>query len=571
MSERPIRAYSVGSRLEHNKRKMRVDMLSAEHNQNQSARVRAFSVGSRVKVGRELIHGHSNPIYLKKTSSQEVGDILSTLNNNIPSSSIDSTAASKPGNKKSSSTPLLVGLSGSKMSGSIDPMDDLMEIDFTKKDDDSLSTDSNYEHKHISCDDLMEIDYPQYPQQRNTRKSSMTGTALSTNCTPSRGSQPVPIAAVIRDRGVDVGPTRSYTAQQVENQKDQNGYINMKPIGSVEAMDNAANFNGLMQQDLNRPSSLSSSPMRTAIAASAALQQKQADINKKKTFVEMRAKSKLAESNATNSPAMASTNTPALAASSSLDDYLNMSPVSVRNSATSRQQRQSSHDGYMPMSWGNKKLSPSSNSRNNNNNAINNNTGTNLLTVGSGDRNPQSSSSSTSSNEYINMSFISYGDKSAANTSSGCGSSTSSNSSACSTSSCGPSDGNARLQSLPIAIKTNKQLLQQQPLSTQSPQSSFAGKIYPPTHLSLNMNAASTGADESFASTRCESKDSGIATPTGQSSAIFPFSPNSPNSGTNEQINSSQPQPQLPSDDNKLSTKSIDESTGRQSHNHIIL
>lgn len=416
MNERPIRAYSVGSRLEHNKRKMRVDMLTAEHNQNQNARVRAFSVGSRAKVGRnELYHGHSNPSYLKKTSSQDV-DILSSLNNNITSSSVGSSSGpTKTGSKKSSSTPLLVNLSGNKNSGSIDPMDDLMEIDFTKKDDDSLSTDSNYEQKHISCDDLMEIDYPQFPIHHTTRKLSMTS-AVSTNCTPLRISQPVPIVQN-SDRGVDIGPGRSYTAQQVDQQKDENGYINMKPIGSVDTTDSVTGFASIML-DGNRPASLSSSPIKSlSTSASSAGQQQKSDFNKKKSYVEIRAKSKLAQPNSTA----------ALTASSSLDDYLNMSPVSVRNSATSSQQRQSSHEGYMPMSWGHK-LSPSAISKNNNNNTINNNIGTNLLTVGGSDKNPQSSSSSTSSNEYINMSFITYDDKNTANTSSGCGSSTSSNS-----------------------------------------------------------------------------------------------------------------------------------------------
>lgn len=421
MNERPIRAYSVGSRLEHNKRKMRVDMLTAEHNQNQNARVRAFSVGSRAKVGHrnELYHGHSNPSYLKKTSSQDV-DILSSLNNNITSSSVGSSGPTKSGStagsKKSSSTPLLVNLSGNKNSGSIDPMDDLMEIDFTKKDDDSLSTDSNYEQKHISCDDLMEIDYPQFPTHHTTRKLSMTS-AVSTNCTPLRISQPVPIVQN-SDRGVDVGPSRSYTAQQVDQQKDENGYINMKPIGSVDTTDSVAGFASIILEG-NRPGSLSSSPIKSlSTSASSSSQQQKSDFNKKKAYVEMRAKSKLAQPSS-----MA-----ALTASSSLDDYLNMSPVSVRNSATSsQQQRQSSHEGYMPMSWGHK-LSPSAISKNNNNNTINNNIGTNLLTVGGSDKNPQSSSSSTSSNEYINMSFITYDDKNTANTSSGCGSSTSSNS-----------------------------------------------------------------------------------------------------------------------------------------------
>lgn len=81
--ERPIRAYSVGSRLEHNKRKMRVDMLTAEHSNNSTSRVRAFSVGSRAKVARsELYKGLTNSTNLMKANSQDIANLNTTINNN---------------------------------------------------------------------------------------------------------------------------------------------------------------------------------------------------------------------------------------------------------------------------------------------------------------------------------------------------------------------------------------------------------------------------------------------------------------------------------------------------------
>lgn len=81
--ERPIRAYSVGSRLEHNKRKMRVDMLSAEHSNNTTSRVRAFSVGSRAKVARsDLYRGLINSTNLLKANSQDIANLNTTINNN---------------------------------------------------------------------------------------------------------------------------------------------------------------------------------------------------------------------------------------------------------------------------------------------------------------------------------------------------------------------------------------------------------------------------------------------------------------------------------------------------------
>lgn len=81
--ERPIRAYSVGSRLEHNKRKMRVDMLSAEHSNNTASRVRAFSVGSRAKVARsDLYKSLINSTNLMKANSQDIANLNTTINNN---------------------------------------------------------------------------------------------------------------------------------------------------------------------------------------------------------------------------------------------------------------------------------------------------------------------------------------------------------------------------------------------------------------------------------------------------------------------------------------------------------
>lgn len=81
--ERPIRAYSVGSRLEHNKRKMRVDMLTAEHSNNITSRVRAFSVGSRAKVARSDIYkGLTNSTNLMKANSQDIANLNTTINNN---------------------------------------------------------------------------------------------------------------------------------------------------------------------------------------------------------------------------------------------------------------------------------------------------------------------------------------------------------------------------------------------------------------------------------------------------------------------------------------------------------
>lgn len=83
-NERPVRAYSVGSRLEHNKRKMRLDTIVTDHHlNNTTSRVRAFSVGSRAKVARSDIYkGLANSTNLTKANSQDVVNLSFAMNNN---------------------------------------------------------------------------------------------------------------------------------------------------------------------------------------------------------------------------------------------------------------------------------------------------------------------------------------------------------------------------------------------------------------------------------------------------------------------------------------------------------
>lgn len=226
-------------------------------------------------------------------------------------------------------------------------MDDLMEIDFTKKDDDSASVDSNIDHKQSNCYNLMEIEYPQNCDgsirsenvQTQSTTSSLSSTISSRTVTTPRTSQPVPIAK--RNDG-----------------SDTEGCI--KPISPT----------------------LSSSPSKFVKCAATA-----------------------------SSPAMQRSQQMARIYETSLnsDDYLNMSPVNARTATvakSSSQQSQQPHvgsgsapDGYMEMSWASK-----TNSNSNNSNTSNNNNNSERLIQSNLERNLQSSSSSiSSSNEYIHM------------------------------------------------------------------------------------------------------------------------------------------------------------------------
>lgn len=482
-------------------------------------------------------------------------------------------------------------------SSSIDPMDDLMEIDFTKKDDDSLSNDSSYDPKHSSCYDLMEIEYPQNanasgignstmygggPSEMGRRKKSASISGTLSVKETARVSQPVPI--VRRSDGLD-----------------SDGYMSMKPVGSSDSKHSTTGGPSLQRgssMTANSSYLMSSSPTKypsrpTTIASPAATH---------RTIPVSRTHQN----------------------SIGHDDYLNMSPINVRSTAagasatttakpkvssqSSQQQQQqqsplqplpqqqmhhvgsgSAPDGYMEMSWNNRTQTNNSTQLINNNNNNNNNMGQVTL-----ERNRTSSSSISSSNEYINMNYGGNIPR------------TSSQSSDCSSTSSIElpthtiESRNSRLRSLPITIKKSTTQQQSQPpntviskhsnlMSSNHPQNhptvhSFAAsKMVPPTFLSLNTNIKPACAQSSLSSDSTSSaaaaaaaaasanSDYSLMAPiidnashsntSSASSTIFPFSPNSPNSGVNKQIFSSQSK-QLPCEEQKRKCL-VDGTTGK--------
>lgn len=107
--DRPARAYSVGSRTEHNKRKLLDHLLTNEH---KSSRMRAFSVGAKMPRS----DGYRGVIQTAPLSTVQQKRDASVANNNLKSSSVLTLSTS---HKRTGSGSV------------IDPMDDLMEIDFT--------------------------------------------------------------------------------------------------------------------------------------------------------------------------------------------------------------------------------------------------------------------------------------------------------------------------------------------------------------------------------------------------------------------------------------------------------
>lgn len=511
-NERPIRAYSVGSRLEHNKRKMRIDMVATEHASSETtSRVRAFSVGSKAKIARSELY--RNATKSTKTSSQDIVNLITTINNNNnnsisnnnhPASSKSNIANSLNNNsicpdsrssKRSISTPTL---NTNAKTNSVDPMDDLMEMDFTKREDDTLSNASSYDHNRVSCDDLMEIDYPQqYPSYGSSSSSigasnnlphrkksaSISVSGVHAGGTPTRMSQPMPI---VNKR---VEPHATSMIPQIEQQKNKDGYISMKPVNAQVSSPSKAAIRSL--------NPASPSTRRAAHAPRITTQ------------------------------------------TISTDDYLDMSPISAKSSTSAISSHENATpEGYMEMSWNRSysNMAPSTRSNNTNIKTQSNSGKTNLRS---------SSSSISSSNEYINMNFGGNIPR------------TSSASSDCSSTSGSGQNVSIskanRMRSMPITIQSKKspQSTEQAPHpnadampSNHHPQSFAGAKAFPPSTLKINTTDLNTIA-------ACESMDEiENVTPTATyasqpPSAIFPFSPNSPNNGANKQIFSSQQSPNL--------------------------
>ncbi|XP_050084402.1 mucin-12 isoform X3 [Anopheles aquasalis] len=159
MNDRPHRTYSVGSRPEHNKRKLRPDILNTSDgfggNGATNARARAFSVGSRAKVPRsDGVRGYGNaaaaiivPFLSANESNNNSSSSISNAGSSYTSAGggsnslmmmmhLDEAAGGSGGGdgglgKKSSSGSLLPDGTKPPGHGSFDRMGDLMEIDYS--------------------------------------------------------------------------------------------------------------------------------------------------------------------------------------------------------------------------------------------------------------------------------------------------------------------------------------------------------------------------------------------------------------------------------------------------------
>lgn len=291
-----MRAYSVGSRLEHSKRKFRMDQslsssLASNSSSISSSRTRAYSVGSRAKMPRSDQYKSSfvgSPAQIALLNSVQhsqyntgsmmmmpssASPLLSDANNNN-----NKTANTNSNhNKKSSSVPMLDSSNASDLP--LELVTDFMEIDFSS----------------ISIGKINEAD----------------DYVLSDNHTPS--SQPS-----LEHDYLNMDPTAAGRASKIIPE----GYVEMRPVGLTGSQHSLGISNSpVRQQQQQKTSNVINSSSKTTTMSSS-VQSEESD------YLDMRGKdvvgSPMTHHRTTTTTVAASSSS---TSSTNNEDYLNMAPL----------------------------------------------------------------------------------------------------------------------------------------------------------------------------------------------------------------------------------------------------
>uniref|UniRef100_A0A4Y0BM24 Insulin receptor substrate 1 n=1 Tax=Anopheles funestus TaxID=62324 RepID=A0A4Y0BM24_ANOFN len=523
VNDRPFRTYSVGSRPELIKRKLRVEMLSSGESSvggssgSASSRQRAFSVGSRAKVPRcsDMYKGYSAaPVIVSFASTSSQGSMLTSSNNNSSSSTSSISHAGSFGASIGENLPLDElapdTMGRNSASGSLLP-------------DGGGKPPSHGSHARMS--DLMEIDYSSPRQVKpSTRISEPLGMEdyldMSGNVNNNEEDRR-PHASV--SGYVEMRPGR------VNSQSEENDYLNMTSGGvnaaissnDADELDSPAGVGRTSTKSISTPIQITTS---REVAGPADTTNSGSSAGQNNNYLEMYPRA-LAKD--TNQDSATVTKIPS-------EDYLNMSPLMISSlgEASESEEKMNTHqhgaedvlleassepDGYMEMSWNH----------------------------GVGTTGPSSCSSNhadrlqpMNGDDYMNMS---------------CGSQLEDASRAYSAPiTIQPSAGKCRLDlSGESKVEANTNIPNYLPLG-QHPdarKSVHHSHVAPATivalqqHLPLTVQGSiqtttgqqsgSIGFSPSKSAgmperSRCDSRDSGIVTPSGSQPTIFPFSPASP-------------------------------------------
>uniref|UniRef100_A0A453YU70 Insulin receptor substrate 1 n=1 Tax=Anopheles gambiae TaxID=7165 RepID=A0A453YU70_ANOGA len=546
VNDRPFRTYSVGSRPELIKRKLRVEMLSSGESSvggssaggSASSRQRAFSVGSRAKVPRcsDVYKGYSAaPVIVSFASTSSQGSMLESSNNNSSSSTSSISHAGSYGASIGDTLPMdeLAGggsAGGSSMgrksgSGSLLP------------DGAGGGKPPSHGGSHGRMSDLMEIDYSsprQQPARPSTRSSEPSGMEdyLDMSGNNNEEEQRARGQGAASSGYVEMRPGR------LNSQSEENDYLNMTPGGGGRDEPDCCPVAASIAT--SSPIQIQHHAKQPADGADSA-HSSSSNNNNNNNYLEMYPRAAVAQKEQKRTASATSTTNTATKVPS--EDYLNMAPLMISSlGEASGSEEEKMHgpdeepllesssappDGYMEMSW-------------NHHGPV----------TAAGPVSSSASSSATSSartvptnggDDYMNMS---------------CGSGSQSEDASRTYSApitIQPGAGKCRLDLsgeskveaganipnyLPLGQHPDARksvhhphhqsamivaLQQHLPLAAQAPIQTTTGQQSGSIGFSPSKPAETTPERA-----RCDSRDSGIVTPSGSQPTIFPFSPASP-------------------------------------------
>uniref|UniRef100_A0A182TH30 Uncharacterized protein n=1 Tax=Anopheles melas TaxID=34690 RepID=A0A182TH30_9DIPT len=549
VNDRPFRTYSVGSRPELIKRKLRVEMLSSGESSvggssaggSASSRQRAFSVGSRAKVPRcsDVYKGYSAaPVIVSFASTSSQGSMLESSNNNSSSSTSSISHAGSYGASIGDTLPMdeLTGggsAGGSSMgrksgSGSLLP------------DGAGGGKPPSHGGSHGRMSDLMEIDYSsprQQPARPSTRSSEPSGMEDYLDMSGNNNEE----EQRARGGGGQGATSSGYVEMRpgrLNSQSEENDYLNMTPgSGGRDEPDCCPAAASIATSS---PIQIQHHAKQPADGAGSA-HSSSSNNNNNNNYLEMYPRAAVAQKEQKRTASATSTTTTATKVPS--EDYLNMAPLMISSlGEASGSEEEKMHgpdeepllesssappDGYMEMSW-------------NHHGPV----------TAAGPVSSSASSSATSSartvptnggDDYMNMS---------------CGSGSQSEDASRTYSApitIQPGAGKCRLDLsgeskveaganipnyLPLGQHPDARksvhhphhqsamivaLQQHLPLAAQAPIQTTTGQQSGSIGFSPSKPAETTPERA-----RCDSRDSGIVTPSGSQPTIFPFSPASP-------------------------------------------
>lgn len=221
-SERPTRAYSIGSKVEHIKMSQILGNINEVN--NSSPRVRAYSVGSKSKIPRCEIQRGVLFTKVKKGFNHKGSNCNVSMDTHA---SHDAMGYNNSREMKSTSAPLL----NLRHYMNSDRMSDLMEIDFSNATTNSSSTTSTSQEQKI----FNNLEIANRTQNKNISNPNFC----------SNGNIKQQSEMLKKDESSPV-KQQQQSVQSFENSADS-GYLEMKPVGIINPNSKQASLEDQMK------------------------------------------------------------------------------------------------------------------------------------------------------------------------------------------------------------------------------------------------------------------------------------------------------------------------------------